>query len=196
MAIIKVKSHDDFINKIKDKENAYLLVYKSGSEQSDCAYSSIIDAAADVEDIDIFSVDVNEVKDIHTKYEITSAPSLLEFNKGVFSNVVKGCHEQGFYKGLFDNVAYVAKAQKEGRELKNVVVYTSPTCSWCTTLKNYLKHHNIRYREVDVSKNQQEAERMVKKSGQQGVPQTEINGTMIVGFNKGKINQLLGISER
>ena len=46
---------------------------------------------------------------------------------------------------------------------------------------------------MDVSKDQSAAERMVQKSGQQGVPQTEINGRMIVGFDKTKINQLLEI---
>ncbi len=193
MAITKVKSHDDFIEKIKDTETAYLLVYKSGSEQSDCAYSNMLNVASKIEDIDIFSVDVNEVKDIHAKYSITSAPSLLEFNKGVYSNVVKGCHDTNFYKSLFENVVYVAKAKKEGKKINNVIVYTSPTCSWCTTLKNYLRTNNIRYREVDVSKNQKDAEAMVRKSGQQGVPQTEINGTMVVGFNTVKINKLLGI---
>lgn len=193
MAIIKVKSHDDFIEKIKDKETSYLLVYKSGSEKSDCAYENMLNAAKEIKDIDIFSVDVNEVIDIHTKYSIHSAPSLLEFSKDAYLNVVKGCHDQSFYKGLFENVAYVAKAKKEGKSVKNVVVYTSPTCSWCTTLKNYLKKHNIRYREVDVSKNQTDAEKMFRKSGQQGVPQTEINGTMVVGFNTKKLNQLLQI---
>ncbi len=193
MAITKVESYDDFIDKIKDKETAYLFVYKSGSEKSECAHGNMLSVASTMEDIDIFTVDVNNVKDIHTKYSIKSAPSLLEFNKGVYSNVVKGCHDTNFYKSLFENVVYVAKAKKEGRKINNVIVYTSPTCSWCTTLKNYLRTNNIRYREIDVSKNQKDAEAMIRKSGQQGVPQTEINGTMVVGFDTVKLNRLLGI---
>ncbi len=196
MAIISVKSYNDFKDKIQDKETCYLLVHKSGSEKSDCAFDNMKEVALKLEDIDVYSVDVNDVKDIHTKYSITSAPSLLEFNKGNYANVIKGCHDKSFYKGLFENVAYIAKANKEGKKINNVVVYTTPTCSWCTTLKNYLRTHKIKYREVDVSKNQKDAEYMVQKSGQQGVPQTEINGTMIVGFNTNRINELLGIQNK
>ena len=49
------------------------------------------------------------------------------------------------------------------------------------------------YSEINVSKDQNAAEAMVRKSGQQGVPQTDINGTMVIGFDKVKINKLLGI---
>ncbi len=52
----------------------------------------------------------------------------------------------------------------------------------------------IKYKEIDVSKDQKAAEAMVRKSGQQGVPQTDIGGQMIVGFDKVKINTLLGIN--
>ncbi|MCK5817597.1 MAG: hypothetical protein KAH15_06290, partial [Candidatus Marinimicrobia bacterium] len=64
---------------------------------------------------------------------------------------------------------------------------------WCTTLKNYFKDHNIPFRDVDVSRDMKAAETMVKRSGQRGVPQTDINGQMIVGFDKTRINQLLDI---
>jgi glutaredoxin-like YruB-family protein len=74
-----------------------------------------------------------------------------------------------------------------------VTVYSTPSCSWCTTLKSYFKQNNIRFKDIDVSKDTRAAEEMVRKSGQQGVPQTDINGTMIVGFDKNRINQLLDI---
>ena len=76
---------------------------------------------------------------------------------------------------------------------KQVIVYTTPTCTWCTTLKTYLDQHQVRYRELNVAADGSAAEAMVRKSGQQGVPQTEINGQMIVGFDKARINQLLEI---
>ena len=53
--------------------------------------------------------------------------------------------------------------------------------------------HQVRYREINVASDTAAAEAMVRKSGQQGVPQTEINGQMIVGFDKNRINQLLEI---
>jgi glutaredoxin-like YruB-family protein len=87
----------------------------------------------------------------------------------------------------------VAKAEKEGRKVKQVTVYTTPTCSWCTTLKSYLSKSHIRYTEIDVSKDEEAAREMVSRSGQQGVPQILIGGEMIVGFDKARINRLLDV---
>lgn len=76
-----------------------------------------------------------------------------------------------------------------------MVVYTTPTCSWCNTLKSYLRKNQVRFSEIDVSKNDDSAREMVNKSGQQGVPQTSVNGSMVIGFDKTKLNRLLEISE-
>ncbi|MBN1250533.1 MAG: hypothetical protein JXR51_14845 [Bacteroidales bacterium] len=193
MSIKLVDSHSDLIKKIKDIESSYILLYKSGSEKSDCAYENLNKVVEIVDDINVFAADVSKVRDIHTEFNITSAPSLLEFQNGNFINVIKGCQDESYYKALFENIIYIAKAKKEGKVLKNVIVYSTPTCSWCNTLKAYLRKNDIRFREVDVSKDQKAAEAMVKKSGQQGVPQTEINGQIIVGFDKSKINSMLDI---
>lgn len=76
-----------------------------------------------------------------------------------------------------------------------VVVFTTPTCSWCRVVKQHLKKHNIRFKEIDVSKDERAARDMVRRTGQQGVPVTMIQNRPIVGFNKQQINQLLGINE-
>jgi glutaredoxin-like YruB-family protein len=76
---------------------------------------------------------------------------------------------------------------------KRVTVYSTPSCPWCTTLKNYLKEKNIAFRDVDVSRDMKAAEDLVKRSGQRGVPQTDINGQIIVGFDKPRLNQMLDI---
>ncbi|MCB2220899.1 MAG: glutaredoxin family protein [Bacteroidetes bacterium] len=121
---------------------------------------------------------------------------MLEFEKGKFVNVLKGCHEPGFYKSFFENAVYAAKvASGEAKPQKRVTVYSTPTCSWCNTLKTHLKKHGVRYRDVDVSKDQNAAQEMQRKSGQMGVPQTDIDGQIIVGFDKNRINTLLGIGQ-
>ena len=61
--------------------------------------------------------------------------------------------------------------------------------------KQYLTSHNIRFRDVDVSQDQAAARDLVRRSGQMGVPVIDINGKLIVGFDKPKINTLLGITE-
>ena len=74
-----------------------------------------------------------------------------------------------------------------------VIIFTTPTCSFCRAAKQYLKQKKIRFREVDVSKDQRAAKDMVRKTGQQGVPVILINNRPIVGFDKNKINRFLGI---
>ncbi len=76
---------------------------------------------------------------------------------------------------------------------QRVVVYTTPSCSWCRKLKSYLKSANISFKEVDVSKDPSKAEELYKKSGQMGVPVTLVGSNVIVGFDKQKIDSLLGI---
>jgi len=76
---------------------------------------------------------------------------------------------------------------------KQVKVYSTPTCPWCMRTKQFLRENNINFQDIDVSSNQAAAEEMVQKSGQMGVPVLDIDGQIIVGFDKEKIKQSLGI---
>lgn len=193
MNTVKVNSLKELKSKIGKEKRSFLLIYKKGSEQSDKAFQNLGNAAEGTSDIGIFTADVNVVRDIHPEYSISTAPALLEFQGKEFRNTFKGAHDSAYYKGLIKNAVYVAKAEKEGRKVKQVTVYSTPSCSWCTTLKSYLNNSGIRYAEIDVSKNEDAAREMVSRSGQQGVPQTLIGGEMVVGFDKAKINRLLEI---
>jgi glutaredoxin-like YruB-family protein len=74
-----------------------------------------------------------------------------------------------------------------------VIVFSTPTCSFCNAAKHYFRQHNIKFRDVDVSRDPAAARDMVRRSGQQGVPVIDIGGKIIVGFDRNRINQLLGI---
>jgi glutaredoxin 3 len=76
-----------------------------------------------------------------------------------------------------------------------VIIFTTPTCSFCRSAKQYFNEKRVRFTEVDVSKDQRAAQDMLRRTGQQGVPVILINNRPIVGFNKPQINQLLGIKE-
>lgn len=76
---------------------------------------------------------------------------------------------------------------------KRVIVFSTPTCSWCRKLKSYLKKNRISFKNIDVSRDAKAARDMMRKSGQQGVPQLWINNRPIVGFDKQKINRELEI---
>ncbi len=175
-------------------ENVWLLLYKKGSEQSDCAIKNYSESEKNLKDGVLLSADVNEVRNIHTEYNVTTVPTLLTFEKGVLKNMAKGCYSPEQFNGIFEKSAFAIQASGENKPQKKVVVYTTPTCSWCNAVKRHFQAKGIKFSEVDVSVNQKAAEEMVRKSGQQGVPQTDINGQIVVGFDKTKINALLGIN--
>lgn len=81
-------------------------------------------------------------------------------------------------------------------EVKNqpkVLVFSTPTCSFCNLAKKYFREKGVKYTDIDVSRDQAAARDMVRRSGQMGVPVIDIGGKIIVGFDKPKINSLLGI---
>ncbi len=194
MAVECVGSFKELKEKMKEDARAYLLLYRQGSEQSDCAKKNIEEVADKNPSVRIFMANVQEVRDIHENYNITTVPTLIEFEKGTYRNIFKGCHHKTFYQTLMDHIIYEIKAAE--RPQKNVTVYSTPSCPWCTTLKNYLRKNGVRFTDVDVSRDSGSAENMVRKSGQQGVPQTEINGEMVIGFDQTKLNQLLDIKAK
>ncbi len=76
---------------------------------------------------------------------------------------------------------------------KSVKVYSTPTCPYCVMAKDFLRQNNIAFEDIDVSQNEQAAQDMINKSGQMGVPQIEIDGKIIVGFDKASIKQALNL---
>ncbi|MAE42891.1 NrdH-redoxin [Candidatus Woesearchaeota archaeon] len=72
-----------------------------------------------------------------------------------------------------------------------VKVYSTKTCPWCIKVKEFLKEKNVEFENIDVGEDQKAANEMVEKSGQMGVPVTEINGQVIVGFDKEAIEKAL-----
>lgn len=76
---------------------------------------------------------------------------------------------------------------------KKVMVYSTPTCPFCIRAKQFLKDNKIQFEDIDVSADEGKANEMIKKSGQMGVPVIDIDGEFIVGFDKEKIKEVLGI---
>ena len=82
--------------------------------------------------------------------------------------------------------------------MAKIKVYSTPTCVYCNMLKGFLKDNKVDFEEVDVSADQAAGQEMVSKSGQMGVPVAIITTDdnkeeVIVGFDKAKISELLGI---
>lgn len=73
-----------------------------------------------------------------------------------------------------------------------VIIFTTPTCTWCNAVKQYLREHRIRFKDIDVTRDRNAA-RDLERRGHRGVPVLFIGSRTVVGFDKAKINKLLGI---
>jgi len=74
----------------------------------------------------------------------------------------------------------------------DIKVYSTPTCPYCVKAKEYLKSKNIDFIDYDVSNDREKAMEMIELSGQRGVPVINIDGTIILGFDREKIDSLIG----
>lgn len=78
--------------------------------------------------------------------------------------------------------------------MANVTVFSTPSCPWCVRVKQYLKSNDVKFKDVNVANDMAAAYAMMSKSGQQGVPQLWIDGQVIIGFDKSKIDNALQIN--
>ena len=74
-------------------------------------------------------------------------------------------------------------------------IFSTPSCPYCITLKEFLKEHGFEFEDINVAVDARAREEMIARSRQMGVPVIDINGEIIVGFDKKKIVQLLSIKE-
>ena len=82
-------------------------------------------------------------------------------------------------------------AEKKNNHKPKVKVYSTPTCPYCHAAKEFLKENKIRFEEIDVSKNSDAAKEMIEKSGQMGVPVIDIDGQIIIGFDRQAVKKAL-----
>ncbi len=76
---------------------------------------------------------------------------------------------------------------------KKVLVYSTPDCAYCYTLKSYLQNRGIEYKEINIYEDEPARKKMEEISGQKNVPVTVIDDEVVAGWDKEKINKLLGI---
>ena len=77
--------------------------------------------------------------------------------------------------------------------MKNVTIYSTPTCHFCHLAKDFFKANNVAYTEYDVASNLEKRKEMVEKSGQMGVPVIIIDDQLVIGFDKPEISKMLGL---
>ncbi|MCR4330389.1 MAG: glutaredoxin family protein [Patescibacteria group bacterium] len=77
--------------------------------------------------------------------------------------------------------------------MKNVTIYSTPTCSYCRAAKEFFDENKITYTEYNVASDVEKRSEMIEKSGQMGVPVIAVNDELVVGFDKDKLSELLGL---
>lgn len=75
----------------------------------------------------------------------------------------------------------------------SVTVYSTPTCPYCRMVKDYLTEKKVEFKDINVAEDREAGKYIIKKSGQMGVPQIEINGKIIVGFDRDALNKELNL---
>ncbi len=80
--------------------------------------------------------------------------------------------------------------------MATVKVYSTATCPWCYKTKEFLTENNIKFEDIRVDEDRKAAQEMIEKSGQMGVPVTDIDGEIIVGFDKNRLKKILKIPEK
>jgi len=143
--------------------------------------------------IPIYVVDVEKVKSIHKQFHVKNVPTVLSLEKGKVAKFIEGVQSARFYELAFSGAAPSPRGGGRGKRPLRVVVYTGPGCPACGLVKAYLRRHGVAFQEVNVAQDPAAAEKLVRRSGQMAVPQTDINGRLVVGFDQAKLSRLLGI---
>jgi len=192
--ITEIKNKEDLAIFDKEKTNV-IFFYGSYSENSikELEIIKTLPHQEELSEITAYTVDTGAIKDIHKLYNISSVPATVILEKEKAPRVINGMHTIDQYIKIITNTLQSVETSEENKKVADVKVYSTPTCTYCTLLKNYLKENKIPFKDIDISKDSTAANKLVAKTGQTGVPQAFINGTHIMGFDKVKINNLLKI---
>ncbi len=148
--------------------------------------------------VTVGKLNVDEHPQIAERFGITSIPTVAIFRDGKLINQMIGVRPEKAYRAALEAAEKPATTQASATPAQqpakpDVTVFSTPTCPWCTRLKAYLREHSIAFKDVDVSRDARAAQQMVARSGQMGVPQAWVNGQVVVGFDRKRIDALLGL---
>ena len=171
-----------------------ILFYGRFSEPAGRALEELKAFGREYGDIPLYALDVEKVKGVHKEYGVTGVPTVVVVKDGEVADRFPGVESAAFYATQLCGMAPAHVAVPARKKAPRVTVYTSPGCAPCGMVKTYLRQNGISFRAVDISRDERAARDIVKRSGQQAVPQIDINGRIVVGFDKAKLNALLGIT--
>ncbi len=170
-----------------------LFFYGDFSAAAKRSLSEIKEFSKENKQVPVYIIDVQKVSGIHKQFGVNNVPTVLAIQNGKVTKKIEGVESAKYYSYAISGIH--SSRQKKGKKTGSlrVVVYVGPGCPACGTAKNYLKRQGVPFREVDISRDQYAAERLARRSGQMAVPQIDINGHLVVGFDKAKIDRLLSL---
>ncbi|MCK5785147.1 MAG: hypothetical protein KAH54_01170 [Candidatus Sabulitectum sp.] len=142
----------------------------------------------------VLYVDVSTVKGIHKRYGVSSVPTVISITDGKVIQKIVGKQNAEYYANAFQshNTALSGSGEKKPG-FPAVTVWVGDSCVWCARVKTYLRKKRVPFREVNISRDPSGASALQARTGQTGVPQLSIGGRYIVGFDKTKIDDYLGL---
>jgi len=192
-AMIEWIENDRHLGQVQEKHNEFLILvfYADFSSAAKRALSEVEQFSKENNEMPVYIIDVVKLKGIHKQFGIKNVPTVTAVQKSKVIQQIEGVQSAQFYARIFVGAHYSYNKPGKKTVAHSVIVYSGPGCPACATAKAYLRRRGIRFRDIDISRDQQAAENLVRRSGQMAVPQIDIDGHLIVGFNQVKIDQLI-----
>jgi len=187
---IKNESHLGQVQK-KHKDFLMLIFYADFSSTAKRGRTELEKFSQENKEVPVYGIDVEKVKGVHKQFGVKNVPTVVAIKKGKRSWLIEGVESAQLYSRILSETnALPSKGGKKGA-FHSVIVYSGSGCPACGTAKSYLRRNGVHFREIDISRDPHAAERLVQRSGQIAVPQIDIDGHLVVGFDQIKIDRLL-----
>jgi glutaredoxin-like YruB-family protein len=182
------------LHSLIEKFNSFLAIvfYSDASQRSKDALAIVTEIKKQKPDVAVASVNVSHVRDIHPLFGVSSVPTVITLRKSVLSKKVEGLQQKSTYTMLLGSAPRRRADGTEAPPLR-VTVYSSPTCPPCGVVKAYLRKKGVPFRVIDVTRDEQAAQEIMSRTGSMAVPQTDINGTVVIGADMARFDELLKV---
>jgi glutaredoxin-like YruB-family protein len=175
----------------KNKKFFVLFFYAGFSSFAKRALTELEQFSTENKEIPVYIIDIEKVKGVHKQFGVENVPTVVALNKSKVIHTIDGVQSAQFYSRIFAGIYSLHYKSGKKSVAHRVIVYSGPGCSACGTAKAYLRRLGVNFRDIDISRDQHAAEALVRRSGQMAVPQIDIDGHLIVGFDRAKIDQLI-----
>ncbi len=175
---------------------AVVAFFGEFSERSRRAWPDFLEFCRRHPDLAVHLVDVGQIRDVHRNLGVAKVPTVVVVKDGTVTRQVLGENSVEEYEAALLGTGRTADATATGTSggAHRVTVYTGASCPWCTRVKAYLRQRGVPFTEIDVSLEPGEAAALVRRTGQTGVPQLDIDGQYVIGFDQARIDRLLGLA--